>query len=175
MPRPRTIFLDIDKISKLYHQDGLTSRQIAKKFGVSKRLILSRMKEARIPVRPRGQRFEDGETRVCYDCKNRLPLTDFYRNKSQKLGRKYQCKECRKNYRRRKKYNLSKEEFDALLKIGSCEICGSTISLVIDHCHDTNKVRGLLCNGCNSGLGFFRDDQTRLHAALSYLKKHTQT
>lgn len=42
----------------------------------------------------------------------------------------------------------------------------------IDHDHRTNLVRGLLCDECNKGLGFMKDNIGRLQAAISYLKKH---
>lgn len=56
---------------------------------------------------------------------------------------------------------------------GKCAICGEAPvegqRLVIDHCHTEGVVRGMLCDPCNKGLGFFRDDPTRLAAALQYL------
>lgn len=42
--------------------------------------------------------------------------------------------------------------------------------LVVDHCHDSGKVRGLLCSGCNRALGYFRDSPTALRAAADYLE-----
>lgn len=44
--------------------------------------------------------------------------------------------------------------------------------LAIDHCHDTGKVRGLLCSSCNRGLGLFADDPQLLQRAADYLKSH---
>jgi hypothetical protein len=70
-------------------------------------------------------------------------------------------------------------QFD--LQNGVCLICkqpettiikGRTISLSVDHCHDTGKVRGLLCKPCNQGIGIFKHDLTLLQSAIDYLKKH---
>lgn len=40
----------------------------------------------------------------------------------------------------------------------------------VDHCHTSNKVRGLLCGGCNVGIGMFREDKAIFLAALAYLE-----
>ena len=46
---------------------------------------------------------------------------------------------------------------------------------VVDHCHTTGHVRGILCNECNRGLGYFRDNVNALAKAISYLTKEEQT
>ena len=63
----------------------------------------------------------------------------------------------------------------------SCEICGTSDKLVVDHDHaccagDWRQacgrcIRGRLCASCNSGLGFFGDDATRLASAITYLSR----
>lgn len=50
-----------------------------------------------------------------------------------------------------------------------CTICGSDSDLVVDHDHKKNKIRGMLCNRCNQGLGQFRDDPDLLEFARIYL------
>jgi hypothetical protein len=54
-----------------------------------------------------------------------------------------------------------------------CDICGSELSgfrePCIDHDHATGKVRGMLCRGCNVGIGNLKDDPKILRAALRYL------
>ncbi len=44
--------------------------------------------------------------------------------------------------------------------------------LCIDHDHKTHKIRNLLCNNCNTGLGLFNDDILVLSSAIDYLKKY---
>ena len=59
---------------------------------------------------------------------------------------------------------------------GVCAICRrpcerDKCKLSIDHCHDTGRVRGLLCNRCNVGLGRFRDEPALLRFAADYLER----
>lgn len=79
-----------------------------------------------------------------------------------------------------KTYGLSKDEYDKMVlkQNGKCYICKkkqplhiNNGELNIDHDHKTGKVRGLLCNSCNTGLGQFRDDRAALKRALRYLEK----
>lgn len=55
-----------------------------------------------------------------------------------------------------------------------CGICFSGKKLVIDHDHRTGRVRGLLCDDCNVGLGRFRDDFGLVASAISYLRAHAR-
>lgn len=54
-----------------------------------------------------------------------------------------------------------------------CKICKTKAkshkNLCVDHCHSTDKIRGLICSNCNSGLGFFKDNPKFLKAAIEYL------
>ena len=63
---------------------------------------------------------------------------------------------------------------------GKCAICGGEgfelvvgqrLKLVIDHCHTTGAVRGLLCHNCNRGLGLLQDSVTNLQSAVRYLER----
>lgn len=82
---------------------------------------------------------------------------------------------------RAKKYGLTGPAFSALLARSrcSCEVCLQPLEvggigphgLAVDHCHMTGRVRGLLCNNCNRGLGLFGDDPQRLQAAATYLNE----
>jgi Autographiviridae endonuclease VII len=89
-------------------------------------------------------------------------------------------------YRKRRRgyrfhrYGMSGEDYDALVALqgGLCAICrrkpkrsrkNHKRRLEVDHCHSTNKVRGLLCGNCNTTLGQCDDDTERLLAAIAYL------
>ena len=78
--------------------------------------------------------------------------------------------------RQRTCLELSPYEFMLKNQSGVCAICEKKCSsgraLAIDHDHSTNKVRGLLCNRCNRGLGMFMDDPKLLSTAALYLKKY---
>lgn len=52
-----------------------------------------------------------------------------------------------------------------------CASCKDEPATEIDHDHSTGKVRGILCRGCNLGLGQFKDDAKRLLLAVEYLTK----
>ena len=62
---------------------------------------------------------------------------------------------------------------------GKCAICGAGVQgmtasktrLSVDHCHASGKIRGLLCGGCNVGLGHFKDSVALLSSAIDYLKR----
>jgi hypothetical protein len=74
----------------------------------------------------------------------------------------------------KRKYGMSLEEFDRILaeQGGACAICGQTSNetLCVDHCHQTGKVRGLLCRRCNGGLGCYGDNPLFMSKAVAYLK-----
>lgn len=75
-------------------------------------------------------------------------------------------------------YGMSVEDFQRLIdsQDGRCAICCDELkSPRLDHDHSTNVVRGVLCNGCNSGLGMFKDSAERLSAAIKYLEKWQQS
>ena len=93
----------------------------------------------------------------------------------QAKGRKYHLK---------KRYNITQQEYETKLASQDykCAICGKDAldnrrgnkidPLHVDHCHETNKLRDLLCHACNSGLGQFKDNIEILQKAIDYLSKH---
>ena len=90
--------------------------------------------------------------------------------------RKYNTDKC-KNSVLKKKYGITLEQYNQMFtnQNGNCAICGRNqsefkTSLNIDHCHKTNKIRGLLCSNCNTALGLFNDDNVLLQKAINYNK-----
>jgi hypothetical protein len=82
-----------------------------------------------------------------------------------------------------KKYNIDLMGFDVLWQAfkGRCGICNNQLKMpekrqgqsldvvAIDHDHVTGNIRGLLCNACNKGLGFFKDNPTLLMKAMEWV------
>jgi len=81
----------------------------------------------------------------------------------------------------KKKYKLSLKDYNDLCiqQDNKCLICNTDVfvgkgkKLHVDHCHKTGKIRGLLCQNCNTGLGQFKDNINNLENAIKYLKNHT--
>lgn len=78
------------------------------------------------------------------------------------------------------KYGITYHAFWGLfdLQEGKCRICwrkfDKEVKAVVDHCHQTGRIRGLLCNRCNTGLGFFLDSENLLVRAIQYLDNTRQ-
>ena len=84
-----------------------------------------------------------------------------------------------KEYRLKSKYGITLTENNVLLQKqnNKCKIClveFSNVTPNVDHCHTTNKIRGLLCRACNTGLGQFKDNTKLLTKAINYLEEHNE-
>ena len=119
---------------------------------------------------------------------NRDGLQSWCKTCQKVYNRQHHKKPERKEYMRwyffRSKYGLSKEQYETLYQKqkGCCGICGcpaeedrrplkqgQTHGLCVDHNHKTGVIRGLLCDVCNRGLGFFKEDTKLLEKAVLYL------
>ena len=126
----------------------------------------------------------------CTKCGELKPLSEYHKDKTKRDGHKPRCKTCASIYfqenraekldkARIRNYGVTREEFDQMIKDqdGSCEICKLPFvpnkTPHVDHCHTTNRIRGLLCNHCNRGLGGFRDSIKIMQSAQEYIKKYS--
>jgi len=86
-------------------------------------------------------------------------------------------KEMARNSKLKKAYGITLKEYNKMLakQDECCAICKTDIpngkgnTFHVDHCHETGKVRGLLCSNCNTSLGGFKDNPTLLTKAIKYL------
>ena len=129
-------------------------------------------------------------TRLCIECGESFDATPRSRaqtcspacrqSRIRKSARKYkEGNPVSRQYRKRKEYQLqslygiSYDEYEDLLdKAGrKCQICGGLGQyLCVDHCHETGKVRGILCSSCNKALGTFGDNLEGLLKVVKYLE-----
>ena len=129
---------------------------------------------------------------ICGELKER---SEYWKWKSRQDGLTAYCKACFNNknkkwmkenpeklptlqekraYSRKKNFGVSEEDYAKMLsdQNNSCAICSKEIGweAAVDHCHTTNKVRGLLCRNCNLGLGGFKDNTETNRKAIAYVK-----
>jgi hypothetical protein len=135
----------------------------------------------------------------CTICSEMKPVGEFYGQADGRRGKASRCKECHRiavrrrledpgarlrdaRIRRcchlRRRYGITLDDYEAMLgkQGGVCAICGGTqkfrdINLAVDHCHDTGRIRGLLCDRCNKALGFVEDCPNLLASMAAYLKE----
>jgi hypothetical protein len=120
----------------------------------------------------------------CPGCQESKPLTEFYYTWrglgwSGVYSRSRYCHKCYcKATRASKSYRISISLYLKTLEAqgGVCALCsrGPAADLVPDHCHATDKFRGLLCRKCNLGLGLFDDSPAWLRAAAFYLDQRAR-
>lgn len=161
MSRPRTINLK-----------GMSPEEF-RAYNRAKQKLFHERRRAGIPVRTR----QLVGNKNCRTCGERKPFTaEFFPPRGdQHEGLKTQCKVCQNKYTCERiatvKYGLTKAQYD-MLKARPCVLCGSDKHLRVDHCHKSGRVRNTLCNHCNSGLGFFRDNPTLLRLAAQYVEHY---
>lgn len=120
------------------------------------------------------------KSKSCTNCNTEKDITAFHKNCGNLDGYAYHCKACRKQESLRQ-YGLTLESYDKLLQEqnGVCKICytndprGQSTAgrFYVDHNHKTGKVRGLLCNDCNTAIGLLKDSPLITNNALQYLLK----
>jgi hypothetical protein len=123
------------------------------------------------------KRFKNGIKPWCKEC---------YKVYAREYGREMRPHKGRWDHYKRK-YDLTKDEVIGMMeeRNGKCDICNKGIDelktgktkhsnglLFIDHCHQTNKVRGMLCFECNVMIGNAHDNIHTLHSAINYLERN---
>ena len=134
----------------------------------------------------------------CSKCKETKDIADFNKRSASKDGYTSRCGDCirtkglqtrasrpedTRGYNLKQRFNISIDDYNHLFlkQKGKCDICnqaetvkdkkGKVKWLAIDHNHHTNEIRGLLCSGCNTGIGLLGDSVSVLENAIKYLKE----
>jgi hypothetical protein len=132
--------------------------------------------------------------KACKSCKTFQVESNFYAHKSTVDKLFTTCKSCcnatdaarkrdystpaRVSSKMKYNYGITLDDYNCMykLQLGVCMICNQAETngkrLAIDHDHSTGKVRGLLCNHCNIGLGKFFDNPQLLQSAINYINDH---
>ncbi|MFJ9710628.1 endonuclease VII domain-containing protein [Streptomyces sp. NPDC101234] len=112
----------------------------------------------------------------CPQCEVVKPHSEWERNKTSSDGWASYCRACRAERNRvsyfKRKYGLTEVERAALIasQQGVCCICLSAPAVHVDHCHETGRVRGVLCFSCNAALGQFKDQPEVIRRAAAYVE-----
>jgi hypothetical protein len=87
---------------------------------------------------------------------------------------KVRSRKRRRDYLARAYFGISRAEYERYFENAKCPICfeDERKKMVLDHCHASKKIRGVLCTNCNSVLGFAEDNPEILQAAIDYLRAH---
>ena len=134
------------------------------------------------------------ESKTCKKC-GKIKSIDNFTFRSDTFTYRNECKECEKKWKnkwyreyytkypekQRQKalktlYGLTHEDWLRMWdnQNGKCAICnnsfGSPSDACVDHNHESDKIRGLLCRQCNAALGLFKDDSEILNNAAKYLE-----
>ncbi|MGW1781006.1 endonuclease VII domain-containing protein [Streptomyces sp. NPDC002143] len=112
----------------------------------------------------------------CRGCGEVKPHSGWHRKNSAPDGLASRCKACKAASgpasHLRRKYGITEAERDELIasQRGLCCICLSAPAAHVDHCHNTGRVRGVLCFSCNAALGQFKDRPDAIRRAAAYVE-----
>lgn len=160
---------------------SVTERGITRTRRICKECCKAQLRDHSNDPRPEG--------RTCAQCGIYKPLAQFHKHKICLYGVESTCKACRLDKRReysrkypdrvrnmdlKAKYGITVADYDAMYarQGGKCAICDTFKEkgkLVVDHNHQTGKVRELLCHLCNAMIGCARENTAILVAAAAYL------
>ena len=118
---------------------------------------------------------------ICHDCLSpvvpgRASCARHLKYQREKAGRLYRKDPLKFRIRQWKRLGiLDIDQAVAVLSIETCQLCGRSERLHVDHCHKTGRVRGRLCSDCNNGIGLFKDSAEVLCRAAIYLCRANAT
>lgn len=141
----------------------------------------------------KNKTVKTGYTNECKECHNHYLRERRENNpdvvlRNRESGAKWRAANPEADRRKYlfRKFNITIEEYNELLQAqgGVCAICGREESVVrrsksgkemlaVDHCHDTGKIRGLLCFKCNTAIGALGDTLEDLQRVIDYLNRGT--
>lgn len=134
----------------------------------------------------------DGLSSWCKECTSKSQKERYELNKEsikekaalRYINNKEKHKEKGKQWRYKKIYGIEYKVFEQMIKKqnNKCFICNkdfvtgsvSDAKAVLDHCHITGKLRKILCNRCNSAMGWFEDNPELLEKAANYLRSNNE-
>jgi hypothetical protein len=132
-------------------------------------------KQTACPTKYPQGRFKDKECRKCGTSFSPRAPSEFYCSEP--------CRhEASTDRYLERTYGIDYAEYTRMLEEqgGRCAICrgegftmkeSHSLKLVVDHCHSSGAVRGLLCHNCNRSLGLFKDNPATIRKAIDYLSK----
>ena len=131
--------------------------------------------------------------KACSCCHNFFGKESFHPEHRNVDGLCSSCRKCRnqkalkwqqsnprakRNTHLKSKFGITVKQFDEMLKQQNhcCAICMTTTpkgrgTFHVDHCHETGKIRGILCHDCNTGIGKLGDSLESIKKAVSYLER----
>ena len=173
----KKFFIQKNSVGLIKKSNKSTSNVLFLKDNIEIQLSKDQIKK--INISETGDQYE---FKVCDRCFKYLPTSSFSDNRLKKdnvMTKRPSCKECRKindgkniSSTDRKKWNAKKPSNYELFE---CPICSKVsiadkTRIVLDHNHKTGKVRGFLCESCNTGIGRFDDDIEILKKAIHWLQ-----
>ncbi|MGH2756821.1 MAG: endonuclease VII domain-containing protein [Actinomycetota bacterium] len=131
-------------------------------------------------------------SRRCPSCGETKSLDSFVRNRSTTSGYGPFCKPCHnsigranrikhhgstRSFHLKRRYGVDavQVEWMILQQDGKCALCRVKPAKHVDHDHETDRVRGILCFNCNRGLGYFKDDWELMCRAADYLESYSNS
>jgi len=150
---------------KYYEENKDKIKERQKKYGAGHPEVLKRIKKS-YKLRNKDKTKEYNKIYISEHKEQRRENKKIWVSKN---------KDKVKNQKLKMKYNITLEDFNRMLEEQNscCGICGEKFLDIpcVDHDHMTEKIRGLLCRKCNSGMGGLKDDPILLFRALEWIKR----